>query len=161
MGPRLDYLLDTVRAGVGNLPGMRMETGLCVLHLFCTPRKSVDRDAVIHAVRSAESADNQVVTAAILGHKADVAFMALGVVALSGAWTEFYSRPQVAVLDSGLWLVSDTPASALWLIRDGRPIRIDLGADGIAPSGIAVREGSLYVADISGRLWVFDLNLNR
>jgi DNA-binding beta-propeller fold protein YncE len=85
----------------------------------------------------------------------------LRAVALPGAWSEFYSRPQVAVLGPDLWLVSDTPASTLWLIRDGRPIRIDLGADGIAPSGIAFREGSLYVADISGRLWVFDLNLNR
>jgi hypothetical protein len=67
----------------------------------------------------------------------------------------------VAVLDSDIWLTSDTPASALWLIRDGQPMRIDLGADGIAPSGLAFRDGSLYVADVSGRLWVFDLNLNR
>ena len=55
-----------------------METGVCVLHLFCSPGESVDRDAVTDAVRSAEGADCQVVTAAILGHKADMAFMALG-----------------------------------------------------------------------------------
>ncbi len=91
----------------------------------------------------------------------DRAGEALRVVALPGAWSEFYSRPQVAVLDSDIWLTSDTPASALWLIRDGQPMRIDLGADGIEPSGLAFREGSLYVADVSGRLWVFDLNLNR
>jgi hydrogen peroxide-dependent heme synthase len=57
---------------------MRMETGVCVLHLFCSPGESVDRDAVIDAVRTAEQADCQVVAAAILGHKADLAFMALG-----------------------------------------------------------------------------------
>ena len=37
----------------------------------------LDRDAVIQAVKSAESEGVQVVTAAILGHKADVGFMAL------------------------------------------------------------------------------------
>jgi sugar lactone lactonase YvrE len=84
----------------------------------------------------------------------------LRVVPLPGAWSEFYSRPQVVVLGDDLWLVSDSPASALWLIRGGRPIRIDLGADGIAPTGVAVGDGSLYVADLSGRLWAFDLSLN-
>lgn len=57
---------------------MRMETGVCVLHLFCEPTDQADRDAVIAAVKAAEAADCQVVTAAILGHKADLAFMALG-----------------------------------------------------------------------------------
>ena len=38
----------------------------------------LDHDAVIQAVKSAESEGVQVVTAAILGHKADVGFMALG-----------------------------------------------------------------------------------
>ncbi len=37
----------------------------------------LDRDAVIQAVKSAESEGVQVVTAAILGHRADVGFMAL------------------------------------------------------------------------------------
>ncbi len=55
-----------------------METGVCVLHLFCSPGEAVDRDAVIQAVRDAEAAECQVVTAAILGHKADMAFMVLG-----------------------------------------------------------------------------------
>ena len=57
---------------------MRMETGVCVLHLFCSATDTVNRDAVIDAVREAEQAKCQVVTAAILGHKADMAFMALG-----------------------------------------------------------------------------------
>ena len=54
-----------------------METGLGVVHLFGKPKKSVDRDAVIAAVKAAEADDCQVITAALLGHKADVAFMAL------------------------------------------------------------------------------------
>ena len=57
---------------------MRMETGVCVLHLFCTPTPDVDRSAVWQAIEAAQAADCQVVTAAILGHKADLAVMALG-----------------------------------------------------------------------------------
>lgn len=56
---------------------MLMETGLCVLHLFCSPGEEVDSDAVIAAVRSTESPDCQIITAAILGHKCDTAFMVL------------------------------------------------------------------------------------
>lgn len=89
--------------GVGSLPGMRMETGLCVLHLFCSPRKSVDRDAVIEAVRAAEADDCQVVTVAIIGHKADLAFMALGrdVVALRHLQTAL-QRAGLSIVDSYL-----------------------------------------------------------
>ena len=54
-----------------------METGLSVLHLFGTPKKSVDREAVVAAVKAAEADECQVITAALLGHKADIAFMAL------------------------------------------------------------------------------------
>jgi peroxiredoxin len=60
---------------------MRTETGLCVLHLFCSPtgsRGDVDRDGLTEAVAVAEAAGCQVVTAALLGHKADSAVMALG-----------------------------------------------------------------------------------
>ena len=55
-----------------------METGVCVLHLFCTPGKQVDPEAAASAVAAAESSECQVVTASILGHKADLAVMALG-----------------------------------------------------------------------------------
>jgi chlorite dismutase len=57
---------------------MRMETGVCVLHLFCSAGDHVDRDSVKAAVTTAEEQGCQVLTAAILGHKADVAIMALG-----------------------------------------------------------------------------------
>jgi hydrogen peroxide-dependent heme synthase len=56
---------------------MRIETGLGVLHLFCVPEPHVDREAAEAAVKAATSADAQVVVASILGHKADVAVMAL------------------------------------------------------------------------------------
>jgi hydrogen peroxide-dependent heme synthase len=56
---------------------MRMEAGLAVVHLFCKPTPSLDREAVVAAVKAAEADDCQVITAAMLGHKADVAFMAL------------------------------------------------------------------------------------
>jgi chlorite dismutase len=52
--------------------------GWGVLHLFCKPTAALDRDAVAAAVKRAEAAEHQVVSAAMLGHKADVAFMALG-----------------------------------------------------------------------------------
>lgn len=56
---------------------MRMEAGLSVVHLFGKPTAALDREAVIAAVKAAEADECQVITAAILGHKADVAFMAL------------------------------------------------------------------------------------
>jgi chlorite dismutase len=56
---------------------MMMEEGLSVVHLFAKPTASIDRDAVVSAITAAESAGAQVVTASILGHKADVCFMAL------------------------------------------------------------------------------------
>ena len=52
--------------------------GWGVVHLFCRPTPSVDREAVVAAVKSLEHDDHQVVTVAVLGHKADIGFMALG-----------------------------------------------------------------------------------
>ena len=56
---------------------MRTEIGLGVLHLFCKPSASVDREAVSAALKAVEAAEGQVVTAAILGHKCDLAVMVL------------------------------------------------------------------------------------
>jgi peroxiredoxin len=56
---------------------MRMEKGLAVVHLFGKPTPTLDREAAVAAVKAAEADDCQVITSAILGHKADVAFMAL------------------------------------------------------------------------------------
>lgn len=52
--------------------------GLNVLHLFCHPEGTVDVGAVRKAVDDATGAGLQVVTAAIMGAKADTCFMVLG-----------------------------------------------------------------------------------
>jgi len=57
---------------------VRPTTGWAVLHLFCKPGPDgTDREAVIGAVKAARAGDVQVVTVALLGHKADLAVMAL------------------------------------------------------------------------------------
>jgi len=56
---------------------MLMEDGLSVVHLFGKLSPRVDREGVIAAVKAAEADDCQVVTAAMLGHKADMCVMAL------------------------------------------------------------------------------------
>ena len=53
-------------------------TGLGVLHLFCRVGPGTDREAVVRAVKEAQGGGTQVVTAAMLGHKADVGVLALG-----------------------------------------------------------------------------------
>ncbi len=52
--------------------------GLNVLHLFCHPEGVLDAGAVRKAVDDAVEAGLQVVTAAIMGAKADTCFMVLG-----------------------------------------------------------------------------------
>jgi peroxiredoxin len=82
---------------------MRMETGVCVLHLFGSTGDHVDRSAVVDAIAIAESHDIQVITAAILGHKGDLAVMAIGadVQALRALQTAL-RRAGVQVVDSYL-----------------------------------------------------------
>lgn len=53
-------------------------TGWAVLHLFCKVTPRADREAITAAVKDATGDDHQVVTAAILGHKADLCVLALG-----------------------------------------------------------------------------------
>jgi chlorite dismutase len=53
--------------------------GWGVLHLFCKVRPGVDAEGVTRAVKAAtEGGDHQVVPVAVLGHKADLAFLAIG-----------------------------------------------------------------------------------
>jgi chlorite dismutase len=56
--------------------------GLAVVHLFCARTPTTDDAAVIAAVEKAQAAEVQVVTVAVLGHKAELCFMALA----SDAW---------------------------------------------------------------------------
>ena len=51
--------------------------GVAVVHLFCARTPDTDDDAVIAAVEDAQGTEVQVVAVAILGHKADLCFMAL------------------------------------------------------------------------------------
>ena len=80
-----------------------METGVCVLHLFCRPTKGLDLDAVNAAIGGASSDETQVITAALLGHKGDLAVMAFGpdVVALRSLQTAL-QHAGLDVIDSYL-----------------------------------------------------------
>jgi hypothetical protein len=55
------------------------------------------------------------------------------------------------------WLVTDVPARSLWLVEDGVPRRIELTEADITPGGLALGDGVLFVADLSGRVWSFVL----
>ena len=85
--------------------------GLGVLHLFCKVGPLADADAVRAAVGTAESSGDQVVAVAILGHKADLAFMVLGLmfIGTGGAWcllvAVFAARAARRVRQSGKGLV--------------------------------------------------------
>ena len=52
--------------------------GWAVLHLFFRVGAAVDGEAVVRAVKDARAGGDQVVTVALLGHKADLGVMALG-----------------------------------------------------------------------------------
>ena len=52
--------------------------GEAVLHLFCRAGDQLDAEAVVAAVKAAQADEHQVIAVALLGHKADVGFMALG-----------------------------------------------------------------------------------
>jgi peroxiredoxin len=79
-------------------------TGLGVLHLFCVVTPDTDRAALEAAVKVAEADDLQVVPVAVLGHKADLAFMVLG----PDLWR--LKAFQSAVLEAGL-LIADSYVS--------------------------------------------------
>jgi chlorite dismutase len=83
--------------------------GLGVVHLFCRPTPLVDRQGVVDAVARAVGAGDQVVPVALLGHKGDLCFMALG----DDLWRlrRFQSDLQAAGLDVGDSYVSLTELS--------------------------------------------------
>jgi peroxiredoxin len=53
------------------------DEGVAVVHLFCARTPLTDDEAVIAAVKNAQADEVQVVSVAVLGHKADLCFMAL------------------------------------------------------------------------------------
>jgi peroxiredoxin len=52
--------------------------GWGVLHLFCQVSPGAEAKAVVEAVAACQADDHQVVSFAVLGHKADIGFLALG-----------------------------------------------------------------------------------
>lgn len=73
--------------------------GLGVVHLFCKLTPLADADEIATAVKSADADGNTVVSVAILGHKADLAFMVLG----PDLWS--LRRFQAAVTLAGLEVI--------------------------------------------------------
>jgi hydrogen peroxide-dependent heme synthase len=73
-------------------------TGRAVLHLFCHAGPGVEREAVIRTVKDARVGGDQVVTVALLGHKADIGFMVIG----DDLWR--LRRLQTALVAAGLAL---------------------------------------------------------
>ena len=57
---------------------MSPTVGQGVLHLFCKLTPLSDSQQIVTAVKRAEADGDQVVSVGVLGHKADLAFMALG-----------------------------------------------------------------------------------
>ncbi|NOZ79517.1 MAG: TIGR03663 family protein [Acidobacteria bacterium] len=81
------------------------------------------------------------------------------IVGLPAAWSDFYSRPQIAVLGPRDWIVSDTPGKALWRIRGTTVERIALGRLGMDPTGVAwdAAGHELAIGDLSGKVWVLEV----
>jgi chlorite dismutase len=52
-------------------------TGMAVLHLFCHPAFDFDAEGVVAAVKHAQATGVQVISVSMLGHKCDLAFMAI------------------------------------------------------------------------------------
>ena len=84
-------------------------TGWGVLHLFCRARGQVDVDRVLAAEEAAVKEGDQVVAAALLGHRGDVGLMALG----PDLWRlrSFQSAVQAAGLEPVASYVSLTEVS--------------------------------------------------
>ncbi len=59
------------------LPSGQLAEGVGVLHLFCKLTLVAERDDVLAALKRAEAEGDQVIPVAMLGHKADLAVMAL------------------------------------------------------------------------------------
>ena len=88
-----------------SVSGSRPNEGLGVLHLFLKPTPLADRNAVLQSVEKMLADGHQVVTVAMLGHKADLAIMALSddLWALRGLQTEL-SLAGLDLVDSYLSL---------------------------------------------------------
>lgn len=59
-------------------PAVTTSVGWGVLHLFAKITPAADRVAILAAIEAATAGEHQVVTSAVLGHKADIGFLAIG-----------------------------------------------------------------------------------
>ena len=59
------------------LESVGVDQGLVVVHLFCARTPETDDAGVLSTVKQAVEAGGQVVTVAVLGHKAQLCFMGL------------------------------------------------------------------------------------
>jgi chlorite dismutase len=91
--------MEHTGAGDGRGP-LGPATGRAVVHLFYRAGPSPDVEAVVRAVKAADAAGDQVVSVSLIGHKADVGFMAVG----DDLWR--LRRLQTALGASGLELSS-------------------------------------------------------
>lgn len=92
-------LIRRGRVGTPSASTVTMPVGVAVLHLFCRLRPDFDPAALSEAVASAADAEVQVVTFAVVGHKADAGAMLLG----GDVWA--LRRAQAAIAASGLAIV--------------------------------------------------------
>ncbi len=60
------------------LKGFSPSSGTAVLHLFCKLKQSLDVEALVKIAKEFQNQDYQLIVSSILGHKADIGFMALG-----------------------------------------------------------------------------------
>lgn len=65
-------------SGGGAEPSLNPSVGLGVLHLFCRITPGTDSEGLLAAIKQARQDGDQVVSVALLGHKADVCFLVLG-----------------------------------------------------------------------------------
>jgi chlorite dismutase len=98
--------------------------GVNVLHLFCHVNGAVDRDLLYQAVSEAHESKVQVVTAAIMGAKADLCFMVLG----EDLWDlrRFQSKVQASGLQVSESYVSVTEVSeyGAWMTEEMQNARL-------------------------------------
>ena len=85
--------------------------GWGVLHLFCKITPAADSGALTSAIKRASEGEHQVVTAALLGHKADFAVMAVG----PDLW-------RLHTLQADLQAEAPTREVAVVLLADGRKV---------------------------------------
>ncbi len=71
-------LVETEPVSTSETEPVSPSTGWGVLHLFFKASPSASAEAILAAVKSLQADNHQVVSFAVLGHKADIGFLALG-----------------------------------------------------------------------------------